>query len=514
MCMMPSRFCNGLDIRSVREGELFSAIGGTISDLKSNPMVTCSKEGGDSSDHTRRIRCLSSASGFTSHSRCYPPEMQVEDSIISRFPKSFESIAHRTEAANRCTTGDKKIMSNGVRENRSFRYDGAREVEVCYSSSSPTGGNKRGGEFQALIPEILQKASERSCEPGYENHSSVRKRSSVEYDSTKEQSKVVHSCNKEEAARLAKFDPGNENSAIQSKSSNKRRYSDTSAQKSVNEESLIRNKKIFLKECIGIRSSRENSSYASGEQINTKRQCSGLKIEPKENSLCVRRIEQGVKSERRSGNMCDLAPSIDLDTAVRMNKFVSKSPEEVCPSINSDLNAEKKSRKNDGDLPTTKSPSGIFVDVTNKFELHAGSALREKPEETDAHRLSQRQKQIEYGKNTLGYERYTELVPRFKRKAKDPQTPNPKQVCSKRSWDGQIRKWRRLLHLYDPPSEDGEEVAEDLSRFRNADTDPSYASKRGDKVGDETESVQSAISDNLQPAKDANLTIYDDWMES
>ncbi|KAH6554548.1 hypothetical protein KP509_1Z326000 [Ceratopteris richardii] len=132
-------------------------------------------------------------------------------------------------------------------------------------------------------------------------------------------------------------------------------------------------KRFFLKECIGIRSSRENSSYASGEQINTKRQCSGLKIEPKENSLCVRRIEQGVKSERRSGNMCDLAPSIDLDTAVRMNKFVSKSPEEVCPSINSDLNAEKKSRKNDGDLPTTKSPSGIFVDVTNKFELHAGS---------------------------------------------------------------------------------------------------------------------------------------------
>ena len=25
-----------------------------------------------------------------------------------------------------------------------------------------------------------------------------------------------------------------------------------------------------------------------------------------------------------------------------------------------------------------------------------------------------------------------------------------RQVCSKRSWDGQVRKWRRMLHLWDP----------------------------------------------------------------
>jgi len=36
-----------------------------------------------------------------------------------------------------------------------------------------------------------------------------------------------------------------------------------------------------------------------------------------------------------------------------------------------------------------------------------------KPVESDPHRLCQRQKQIDYGKNTLGYERYTEMVPRY-----------------------------------------------------------------------------------------------------
>lgn len=32
----------------------------------------------------------------------------------------------------------------------------------------------------------------------------------------------------------------------------------------------------------------------------------------------------------------------------------------------------------------------------------------------------------------------------------DPRTPDKHVNCSKRSFDGQLRKWRRQLHAYDP----------------------------------------------------------------
>lgn len=71
--------------------------------------------------------------------------------------------------------------------------------------------------------------------------------------------------------------------------------------------------------------------------------------------------------------------------------------------------------------------------------------------ETCPKKLTSRQKQIDYGKNTTGYSIYVSQVPRNQRKRGDhPWTPNKFQMCSKRSWDGQVRKWRRALHKFDP----------------------------------------------------------------
>ena len=82
------------------------------------------------------------------------------------------------------------------------------------------------------------------------------------------------------------------------------------------------------------------------------------------------------------------------------------------------------------------------------FPVEHGSGPRER--EADEKKLASRQKQIDYGKNTIGYARYLEAVPRSARKHGDPWTPDKLQICSKRSWDGQVRKWRRVLHKYDP----------------------------------------------------------------
>lgn len=71
--------------------------------------------------------------------------------------------------------------------------------------------------------------------------------------------------------------------------------------------------------------------------------------------------------------------------------------------------------------------------------------------ETCPKKLASRQKQIDYGKNTGGYLTYVSQVQRNQRKRGDhPWTPNKFQLCSKRSWDGQVRKWRRALHKFDP----------------------------------------------------------------
>ncbi|XP_011875798.1 PREDICTED: histone RNA hairpin-binding protein [Vollenhovia emeryi] len=91
--------------------------------------------------------------------------------------------------------------------------------------------------------------------------------------------------------------------------------------------------------------------------------------------------------------------------------------------------------------------------TTNSSESGGLRERREVEYETDPVVLTRRQKEIDYGKNTIGYDRYIQLVPKETRTREHPKTPPKCIKYSRRGWDGMVRLWRKQLHVWDPPEE-------------------------------------------------------------
>ncbi|GMH74776.1 hypothetical protein TL16_g06553 [Triparma laevis f. inornata] len=83
----------------------------------------------------------------------------------------------------------------------------------------------------------------------------------------------------------------------------------------------------------------------------------------------------------------------------------------------------------------------------------------------DDSKITNRTKQISYGKNTLSYDRYLESTPIETRKLSDPWTPDAKADIPNRRWKGMVGEWKRRLHVWDPQGyESKEKVKEKKER--------------------------------------------------
>mmetsp|Transcript_1647 Transcript_1647/g.3842 ORF Transcript_1647/g.3842 Transcript_1647/m.3842 type:complete len:263 (-) Transcript_1647:46-834(-) len=70
-----------------------------------------------------------------------------------------------------------------------------------------------------------------------------------------------------------------------------------------------------------------------------------------------------------------------------------------------------------------------------------------------AHKIQQRRKAIQKGKNTVGYDIYCKSIPKEKRQKRSmitPSTPDHTLDIPNKKWNGMVRSWRVALHRYDP----------------------------------------------------------------
>lgn len=99
----------------------------------------------------------------------------------------------------------------------------------------------------------------------------------------------------------------------------------------------------------------------------------------------------------------------------------------------------KRSRRNSWSRNTSSSTDG-----SPTSSAPADLPLLDGDNPIHVNKMSQRRKEIAKGKNTLGYARYTELIPIEKRKPfsmETPATPDHRLDIPNKRWNGMVKAW-------------------------------------------------------------------------
>ena len=162
-----------------------------------------------------------------------------------------------------------------------------------------------------------------------------------------------------------------------------------------------------------------------------------------------KRLLSAVGGQSDFSSMMHAQPS-DSSHASKFRKIDEASADKMPTSfVSIDPLAPTRRTMTDGaDKTKVLNSKRLQSNTLDTSSMMSTSVMSEDDNEWEA-RFRQREKQIEIGKNTKGYKAYGKKVNKDKRTLNDPQTPDSREMCSKRQFDGKMHKWRKGLHQYD-----------------------------------------------------------------
>lgn len=202
-------------------------------------------------------------------------------------------------------------------------------------------------------------------------------------------------------------------------------------------EAICMNSNAFIE---AVKSSKEKTKSQNILETKSSESEAHVHVDLKNEKDISLNVEDNIKFESRE-NQTNNLNGIQFENNIKnkpedLNGF-RKRPREN--QINTEAAKVSRTRRSSDSSSTTNSSDGGRKPVEY---------------ETDPRVLARRQKEIDYGKNTLGYDKYIQAVPKEKRTREHPRTP-PKYIkYSRRGWDGMVKLWRKQLHLWDPPEDD------------------------------------------------------------